>query len=111
LSRSTKDRMRISAELVRKGATLLAEPCKKCGGIQLRFHGKVYCTAHEELESLLVEERASYDSVVASMKELLVSKLNEACLLLEKEKDTAKQEQLVSLMSGYFELLQKVSQK
>jgi UPF0148 protein len=103
--------MRISAELVRKGATLLAEPCKKCGGIQVRFHGKVYCTSHEDLEPLLIEERASYDSVVANMKELLVSKLNETSLLLEKERDAVKQEQLVSLMSRYFDLLQKISQK
>ena len=89
----------------------MAEPCKKCGGIQLRFHGKIYCTGHEDLEFLLAEERASYDSVVANMKELLVSKLNETSLLLERERDTVKQEQLVSLMSGYFDLLKKISEK
>ena len=103
--------MKVSVELVRKGATLLAEPCKQCGGVQIRFHGKVYCTNHEDLQSLLTEERASYDFVVESMKELLVSKLNEANLLLEKERDTVRQEQLVSLMSKYFDLLQRISQK
>ena len=103
--------MKVSVELVRKGATLMAEPCKKCGGVQVRFHGKVYCTSHEDLTSLLTEERASYDSVVDGMRELLVSKLGEASALLEKEKDTVKQEQLVSLMSKYYDLLQKVSQK
>lgn len=111
MSRTSRDKMRISAELVRKGATLMAEPCKKCGGIQLRFHGKVYCTNHEDLEPLLVEEVASYDSIVANLKELLTSKLNEVSLLLEREKDVDKQVQLVSLISGYFELLQKIAQK
>jgi UPF0148 protein len=103
--------MKVSVELMRKGATMLAEPCPQCGGIQVRFHGKVYCTNHEDLTSLLTEERASYDSVVVSMKELLVSKLNEANGLLEKERDVAKQEQLVSLMSKYYDLLQRITQK
>jgi UPF0148 protein len=103
--------MKVSVELVRKGATLLAEPCKQCGGVQVRFHGKVYCTNHEDLTSLLTEERASYDSVIENTKELLVSKLNEANLLLEKETDTVKQEQLVSLMSKYYDLLEKISKK
>ena len=103
--------MKVSVELVRKGATMLAEPCPRCGGIQVRFHGKVYCTSHEDLASLLTEERASYDSVVENMKGLLVSKLNEANGFLEKERDVVKQEQLVSLMSKYYDLLQRISQK
>lgn len=111
MSRAAKDKMKVSVELVRKGATMLAEPCPRCGGIQVRFHGKVYCTNHEDLTSLLTEERASYDSVVANMKELLTSKLNEANGLLEKERDVVKQEQLVSLMSKYYDLLQRISKK
>lgn len=111
MSSPEKERMKVSVKLVRKGATMLAEPCPKCGGVQVRFHGKVYCTSHEDLTSLLTEERASYDSVVENMKELLVSKLGETNSLLEKERDSAKQEQLVSLMSKYYDLLQRISQK
>ena len=103
--------MNVAGELVRKGATMLAEPCRQCGGIQVRFHGKVYCTNHEDLMHLLREETVSYDSVVAGMRELLLSKLSEATLLLEKESDVVRQDQLVSLMSKYFELLQKIPQK
>ncbi|MDV3278340.1 MAG: hypothetical protein LYZ69_07730 [Nitrososphaerales archaeon] len=111
MSRPGNDKMKAAAALIRRGATMLAEPCQRCGGVQVRFHGKVYCTSHDDISPLLREERASYDSVVANMRELLISKLNEASLLLEKERDMAKQEQLVSLMARYFDLLQKVSQK
>ena len=90
---------------------MLAEPCQQCGGIQVRFHGKTYCTNHEDLSQLLVVQPVSYESVVASMREQLLSKLNETVTLLEKEKDPAKQEQLVSLMTKYFDLLQKAVKK
>jgi len=111
LSRASKDRMKVAVELVRRGATMLAEPCQQCGGIQVRYHGKTYCTSHEDLSQLLMAQPVSYESVVASMRELLLSKLNESVGLLEKERDPAKQDQLVSLMAKYFDLLQKAVKK
>ena len=111
LSQASKDKMKVSVELVRRGATMLAEPCQTCGGIQVRYHGKTYCTNHEDLSQLLSAKLVSYESVAASMRELLLSKLNESVALLEKEGDPAKQEQLVSLMSKYFDLLQKAAKK
>ncbi len=89
----------------------MAEPCQRCGGIQVRYRGKAYCTNHDDLEPLLGVERVSYESVVAGMRELLLSKLNEAVAMLEKERDGAKQDQLVSLMTKYFDLLQKIPRK
>lgn len=111
LSRAGKDKMKVAVELVRKGATILGEPCPQCGGIQVRYHGKVYCTGHEELSSVLKAEVVSMDTVVAAMREALLSKLNEAASLLGSEKDATKQDRLVSLMTKYFDLLQKLSQK
>jgi len=103
--------MKVAVELVRKGATMLAEPCRQCGGIQVRYRGRTYCTSHEDLSALLKMEPVSYDSVVAGMREQILSKLNEAVGLLEKENDAAKQDQLVSLMTKYFDLLRKTAQK
>jgi uncharacterized Zn finger protein (UPF0148 family) len=54
-----KDRMKQAANLVRRGATIISEPCKQCGGIQVRYHGKIYCTGHEDLSSVLVTEGVS----------------------------------------------------
>lgn len=90
---------------------MLAEPCQQCGGIQVRYRGKTYCTSHEDLSPLLVAQPVSYESVVASMREQVLSKLNETVAQLEKEKDPARQDQLVSLMTKYFDLLQKAAKK
>ena len=103
--------MKVAAELVRKGAVMLAQPCPQCGGIQVRYRGKAYCTSHEDLSPLLTVEPVSYESVVADMREQLLSKLKESVALLEKEKDAVRQDQLVSVMTKYFDLLQKILQK
>ena len=111
MSRTSKDKMKVSVELVRRGATMLAEPCQQCGGIQVRYRGKTYCTNHEDLTALLAAAPVSYESVVANMREQLLTKLSESIALLEKEKDPAKQDQIVSVMAKYFDLLQKAAAK
>jgi len=100
--------MKLTVDLVRKGATILGEPCQTCGGVQIRYHGKTFCTSHDDLSSVQTEQDVSYDSVVASLRQLLLSKLAESARLLEKEDDGAKQDALVSLMTKYFDLLQKL---
>jgi UPF0148 protein len=111
MSRPEKNRVKLAAELVSKGATMLGEPCPKCGGIQVRYHGKVYCTFHEDLSAVTTSQVVSYDSVVAQMREVLLSRLNEAAAALGTEKDVTKQEQLVSLIERCFGLLQKLPEK
>jgi|SRR5208337_68014 len=111
MSGTNKDKMKLAVELVRKGATMLGEPCTKCGGIKVSYHGKVYCTGHEDLSSVVAAETVSMDTVLAGMREVLLSKLNEATSSLGQEKDGARQEQLVSLMAKYYDLLEKLSQR
>ena len=111
MSGTGKGKMKLAAELVRKGGTILGEPCQQCGGIQVRYRGKVYCTGHEDLSEVLKEEEVSFDTVVARTKEVLVAKLNEASALLEGEKDPATQDRLVSLMGKYYDLLEKLPKK
>ncbi len=108
---ASRDRMKIAAELVSKGATMLAESCPKDGGIQVRWRGKVYCTSHDDLSSITTSAGVSYDTVVAQMREVLLTRLSETTATLGVEKDSARQEQLVSLATRYFELLQKLPQK
>ncbi|MGD0145483.1 MAG: Sjogren's syndrome/scleroderma autoantigen 1 family protein [Nitrososphaerales archaeon] len=110
MSGANKDKMNLAVELVRKGATMLGEPCPKCGGVKVSYHGKVYCTGHEDLSSVVAAETVSMVTVLAGMRETLLSKLSEATSSLGQEKDSAKQEQLVTLMTKYYDLLEKLSQ-
>ena len=111
MSGTGKGKMKIAVDLVRKGATVLAEPCSQCGGIQVRYRGKVYCTGHEDLSSVVKSQGASFDDVVARIRETLLAKLNESAHLLEDEKDASKQDQLISFMTKCFDLLQELPQK
>ena len=100
--------MRLAAELVSRGATMLAEACPQDGGIQVRYRGKVYCTTHDDLSSVSVATAASLEGVVAQLRDVLLTRLGETATALGAEKDMAKQDQLVSLAARYFELLQKL---
>ena len=111
MSGPVRDRMKQGAELVRKGAVILSEPCQQCGGILVRYHGKVYCTNHEDLSQVLKREEVSFDTIMAGMNEVLLAKLNESAHLLEVEKDLSKQDQLVTLMAKLYNLLQQIPRK
>lgn len=108
---SAKERMQLAAELVSKGATMLAEPCPKCGGIQVRFRGRVYCTSHEDIGGVVESKVVTVESVQSQLKEVLLVKLNETALALASEKDPARQREYVSLMAGCYELLMKLPEK
>ena len=108
MSGAPKDRMRLAADLVSRGATMLAEACPQDGGIQVRYRGKVYCTTHDDLSSISVAAAVSLEGVVAQLRDVLLAKLNETAAALGTEKDAARQDQLVSLATKYFELLQKL---
>jgi uncharacterized Zn finger protein (UPF0148 family) len=54
LSSKIDDRHKVAltADLMRRGATLLNETCPRCGGVQIKFQGKVYCINEDDLSSI-----------------------------------------------------------
>lgn len=108
LSRTSGDRVKVAANLMSRGAAMLAEPCPQDGGIQVRYRGKVYCVVHDDLSLIPKATAVSYDTVVAQMREVLLGRLNEVTSALGVEEDRSRQEQLVSLAARLFELLQKL---
>jgi uncharacterized Zn finger protein (UPF0148 family) len=111
LSGAFRNKTRLAAELVSRGGTMLAEPCPQDGGIQVRYHGKVYCTSHDDLSSITMAATVSYDTVIAQLREVILTRLSETTAALGMERDATKQDQLVSLALKYFELLQRLPQK
>src|SRR5579875_2741504 len=39
-----------TADLIRKGGSLLQEVCPKCGNLQIKYKERVYCVACDEME-------------------------------------------------------------
>ncbi len=115
--------MALTAELVERGATLLQEPCPRCGAVQIKYQGKIYCTNEDDLQALLsggpakeavhpkVETRELVKSVspaTDSLTKLMEDKLSELSKQLDATKDPAQQAQLLDLISKYLETLEKL---
>ncbi len=87
---------------------MLKEPCPTCNGVQLRYKEKVYCSNHDDLTLALQAKELSFPDVSNDLRNLLLAKLKDAMSLLESEKDPEKLNQLVTLMTGYVELVRKL---
>jgi len=104
----SREQMQLTVELMRRGAVMLKEPCPLDNGVQMRYKGRVYCTTHDDLETALSVKEITFGDVALSMKDMSLVKLKENMRLLENEKDTVKQEQIVSLMTRCVDLLNKL---
>ena len=87
---------------------MMKEPCPTCNGVQLRYKGKVYCSNHDDLNLAIQAKEISFPEVADDLKNLLLAKLRESMSLMEGEKDLEKLDRVVSLMTGYVELLKKL---
>lgn len=118
-----KQNMAATAELMIKGATLLREACPRCGGVQIKFQGRTYCTAEDDLEKALLgdstkeeippkksEAKAPGPTTEQhdSLASILEKKLSVASEQLEQTTDVGEQAKLLDLISKYVETLGKL---
>lgn len=115
--------MMSGADLLRRGGTLLQEPCPKCGGVQIRFEGKTYCMNEDDLEAALSPKPAAIqpepvakkeqklpksDSGSNTLRVLLQNKLDVVSKQLDSTTDLQEQAKLLDLISKYIETLEKL---
>ena len=112
--------MMSGAYLLRRGGTLLQEPCPKCGGVQIRFVGKTYCMNEDDLEAALSPKPAAIqpepvakklpksDSGSNTLRVLLQNKLDVVSKQLDSTTDLQEQAKLLDLISKYIETLEKL---
>ena len=103
-----KEKMRLTVELMRRGAVMLKESCDVCNGVQVRFRGRVYCTNHDDLNRAIAAREVSFGEVSEALKNMTLTKLKENIAILEQENEVSKQDALVSLIIKYVELLGKL---
>ncbi|MGH2639684.1 MAG: Sjogren's syndrome/scleroderma autoantigen 1 family protein [Rhabdochlamydiaceae bacterium] len=121
----TKNRMINSADLLRRGASLLREPCPKCGGLQMRYLGTVYCLNEDNLDAVLSNKPASSPTTSTkkeskleplrapsessnSLRKMLEGKLATVSKQLDETNDVQEQARLLDLISKYIETLDKL---
>jgi uncharacterized Zn finger protein (UPF0148 family) len=118
-----KQNMAATAELMIKGAALLREACPRCGGVQIKFQGRTYCTAQDDLEKALLGDSSKEETQPGkteakapgpttgqhdSLASMLEKKLSLASEQLEQTTDVEEQAKLLDLISKYVETLGKL---
>lgn len=119
LGQRERNRMITSADLLRRGATLLGEACPRCGGVQIRYEGRVYCLNEDDVESALAAKPAKIDTkeerpvpvtdASNTLRKMLEEKLAAVSKQLESTTEVEEQSKLLDLVSKYVETLQKLS--
>ncbi len=92
-------------DLLRKGAVLLSDSCSKCGGLQVKYNEQVLCLSCSSDQDISNIESYSFSDVMGSLKTLSIHKMFELQESLKNESDLNKQNDLVSLILKYAELL------
>ena len=105
--------MTAAAELLRKGGTLVTEACSTCGGVQVKYSGKIVCVNCGKEEEIKVEAKveakpAAAPEVVNDLRNTILAKINELLPALKSESDIDKQSELAKLLIRYLEVLEKI---
>ncbi|MBM3896263.1 MAG: hypothetical protein FJ360_00735 [Thaumarchaeota archaeon] len=112
----SNDLTKRAADMLLKGATLLAAPCPYCKGVRVMKDGNAFCVScgrepNPEVE--IVAEKKSEDKNTASSQSdstlvTLAKKLESLSKELEKETDYEKQQQILKSINSLVEIIAKL---
>ena len=94
-----------AVEIMRKGGTLLGDKCPRCGGVQVKYKGRVLCIAEDDLSENLQATTVSNDATLSNLRNVIIEKIDVTSNAIEKEHDVAKQAVFVDLLQKYVTLL------
>ena len=94
-----------AVEIMRKGGTLISDKCPRCGGVQVKYKGRVLCIAEDNLSENLQVTTVSNDATLSSLRNVVIEKIDIVSTSLGKEHDVSKQAVLADLLQKYVTLL------
>ena len=94
-----------AVEIMRKGGTLRSEKCPRCGGVQVKYKGRVLCIAEDDLSENLQATTVSNDATLSNLRNVIIEKIDVTSNAIEKENDVTKQSVLADLLQKYVALL------
>ncbi len=100
------------AELLRRGATMLAESCPQCGSPLMKVENDIYCaTCDRRIVYADSDEEAETQAVkvlIPQLRETLIRKLSSLTNVLDTENDTEALTKLANLMVLLLQALHKL---
>lgn len=98
-----------AAEMLLKGATLLAEPCPYCKGVRVMKDGNAFCVScGKQPDAEKMSHVSGTPNPTGSVLETLGKKLEQLTKELEVESDHEKQQQILKSMNALIETMQKL---
>jgi len=109
----SEDLRKKAAEMLLRGATLLAEPCPYCKGVRIMKDGNALCVncGKEPDKSKIDQAALSENSDHKKPSSILISlknKLEELTKDLESEKDPEKQQQILKSINSLIDTIGKL---
>lgn len=107
-----KENLKHGAEFLLKGGTLLAEPCEKCNGIQVKKNNEISCiicgnsTTVEELRPTKDIDKSEQSDF--TMSEKVGKRLIELIISIGSDKNLDEEEQRLRVIDAYFKVLEKI---
>ncbi|MFW9845260.1 MAG: Sjogren's syndrome/scleroderma autoantigen 1 family protein [Candidatus Thorarchaeota archaeon] len=100
------------AELLRRGATMLAESCPQCGSPLMKVGEDIYCATCDRrivyADSEEEEDSQAVKVLIPQLRETLLRKLTSLTDVLENETDTESLTKLANLMVLLLQALHKL---
>lgn len=98
-----------AAEMLLKGATLLAEPCPYCKGVRVMKDGNALCiSCGKEPDQTKSIPESKPDQKPNTIVDSMNKKLEELAKELESEKDHEKQQAILKSINALLETVQKL---
>ncbi|MBD3405552.1 MAG: hypothetical protein GF411_05385 [Candidatus Lokiarchaeota archaeon] len=106
------DSIKKMAELLRRGATMLAQSCPQCGSPILKIQDDLYCASCDRRIVVVRSDEEAESTAVKTMlpklRETLMRKLQSLNEIIESETDTDKLTKLANLMVLLLQALHKL---
>ncbi|NOJ26922.1 MAG: hypothetical protein DA330_02785 [Nitrososphaera sp.] len=103
-------RFKSAASLLLKGGSLINEACTKCGGVQVKFGGKITCIncGNETGVDLPKPSSPIVQSDLASAATAIEEKITSLAAEIKSESDIGIQKQKIELVQGYLGILERL---
>ncbi len=98
-----------AAEILRKGGSLLSEPCNICNGVQVKFKDEIICiNCRSKVSTDMSIEKSNDNDTITKLKDIIIRKIEELIPILNNERDLTRQLDITRLINNYLELLNKI---
>lgn len=108
---SDEEYLKLMADLLKSGATMLQDTCPECGSPLFRISGEIWCPRHNKRVIRAKKGEKPIIPVSSSLgdvERIIIKKIQENIKLINEEKNAANLEKLSSQLVKWLEALERI---